>query len=87
MCIIGGGCAGIGAARHLYESGMKDFVVLEGRKRLGGRLHGEKLKKKKRTVDGVCDDDDEYVSIQLGANWIHGLDESINPLYTAGGCL
>lgn len=53
--IIGGGFAGISAARTLHKRG-KSFVVLEARDRLGGRVHSTK----------VLDD----VTIELGGQWI-----------------
>lgn len=36
--IIGAGMAGLSAANHLIQNGMEDFIVLEARKRIGGRI-------------------------------------------------
>lgn len=36
--IIGGGLAGLAAANYLVQKGHRDFLLLEARKRLGGRV-------------------------------------------------
>ena len=38
IVIIGAGMAGLSAANHLLRNGIKDFVILEGRNRVGGRI-------------------------------------------------
>ena len=38
VLILGAGLAGLGAARKLSESGITDFLILEQRDRVGGRL-------------------------------------------------
>lgn len=38
VAIVGAGAAGIGAAEYFYNEGMNDFVVLEARDRVGGRV-------------------------------------------------
>lgn len=58
--IVGAGIAGLVAARLLTAAGQR-VVVLEARDRIGGRVHSERLGS--RTTD-------------LGASWIHGIDES-----------
>ena len=37
--IVGAGLSGLTAAHKLYEQGENDFIVLEGRNRIGGRIH------------------------------------------------
>lgn len=61
--IIGAGVSGLTAARLLRQRG-QSVIVLEARDRLGGRLHSERQ-------DGFVTD--------LGASWIHGIDDS--PVY------
>lgn len=53
--IIGAGYSGIGAATKLYENG-KDFLVVEARDRIGGRVWSKQLN------NGAI--------IDIGAQWI-----------------
>ena len=39
MAVIGAGIAGLSAAAHLASRGVTDVLVLEGRDRVGGRIH------------------------------------------------
>jgi len=68
VVIIGAGAAGLGAARWLMDNdlcGAMEVVVLEGRNRVGGRVHTN-------TDYGVpCD---------LGASWLHDHEEEVNPI-------
>ena len=50
----GAGAAGIGASSALYEQGI-DFIMLEGRKKIGGRVRSHKM------LDGT--------RVEMGANW------------------
>eukprot|EP00731_Ephydatia_muelleri_P006976 Em0003g1224a len=71
VLILGAGMSGIAAARTLHDRGLKDFLILEGRSGIGGRMRGA---------------DFAGVKIELGANWIMGVDPdnsgnySTNPL-------
>ncbi|KAG7165112.1 peroxisomal N(1)-acetyl-spermine/spermidine oxidase-like [Homarus americanus] len=56
--IIGAGMAGLSAANHLLKNNINDFVIIEGRNRVGGRIIAI-------TIDGR--------RMELGANWIHGI--------------
>ncbi|WP_125100263.1 flavin monoamine oxidase family protein [Leucobacter chromiireducens] len=58
--VVGAGVSGLAAARLLARAGQR-VVVLEARDRIGGRLHTER-------VGGRITD--------LGASWIHGIDDS-----------
>ncbi|XP_063826773.1 spermine oxidase [Ostrinia nubilalis] len=58
VIIIGGGMAGLAAANYFVKNGMEDFIILEARKRLGGRIISIPLKNH---------------NVELGANWIHGV--------------
>lgn len=65
VIIIGGGYAGIIAARQLHEAG-KNFILLESRNRLGGRIYTKEL------------GDGNYVD--LGGQWIGPTQEKMYAL-------
>jgi polyamine oxidase len=77
VVVIGAGASGIGAARTLTAAGA-EVIVLEGRDRIGGRMKKHCLTKNLSSSFGVGAE--HYVNIQLGANWIHGM-ESTNPMF------
>nr|XP_021181685.2 peroxisomal N(1)-acetyl-spermine/spermidine oxidase [Helicoverpa armigera] len=58
ILIIGAGMAGLSAANYLHKNGMEDFIILEARKRIGGRIISIPMKNQ---------------NVELGANWIHGV--------------
>ncbi|CAD0201751.1 unnamed protein product [Chrysodeixis includens] len=58
VLIIGAGMAGLAAANYLHKNGMQDFIILEARKRIGGRIISIPMKS---------------INVELGANWIHGV--------------
>jgi polyamine oxidase len=58
VLILGAGMSGITAAKTLDENGIKDFTILEGYDRIGGRM------RKAEFADTI---------IELGANWVQGL--------------
>eukprot|EP01119_Soliformovum_irregulare_P015261 TRINITY_DN4278_c1_g3_i1.p1 TRINITY_DN4278_c1_g3~~TRINITY_DN4278_c1_g3_i1.p1 ORF type:complete len:637 (-),score=173.54 TRINITY_DN4278_c1_g3_i1:92-2002(-) len=69
IAIIGAGIAGIAAAQRLRGLGFQNIVILEGRERIGGRIHtitSEELK--------------PGCGIDIGAAFIHGIDD--NPITT-----
>lgn len=57
VAIIGGGLAGLAAAKTLVNAGVKDIVILEADSRIGGRAQTITLE------DGF---------LEIGAQWIHG---------------
>lgn len=59
VVIVGGGAAGIGAARRLHEAGL-DVLIVEARQRLGGRAF---------TIAGS-----EGGPFDLGCGWLHSGD-------------
>ncbi|KAH8244627.1 hypothetical protein KR026_001852 [Drosophila bipectinata] len=59
VVIIGAGMAGLSAANHLLQNGCEDFLILEARGRIGGRIVSIPLSNNQK--------------IELGANWIHGV--------------
>ena len=66
--IIGGGIAGLIAARHLTEAGLR-ITLLEARERLGGR---------------ICTHSNDYFPVELGAEFVHGRPEEILSLAAEG---
>lgn len=71
VIIIGGGMAGLAAANYFVKNGMEDFLILEARKRIGGRIVSIPMKNH---------------NVELGANWIHGvLGNPIFEIATANG--
>ena len=58
VLVLGGGISGIAAAKTLSDLGIKDFIILEGTDRIGGRM-------RKMTFHNT--------TIELGANWIQGV--------------
>ena len=64
VLVLGGGVAGVIAARTLHQAGITDFLVVEARSELGGRLQSSPLS--------------SGLTIELGANWIEGLQSSMS---------
>ena len=62
VLILGAGLAGLGAARKLSESGITDFLILEQRDRVGGRLQEAEF------GGGI---------VQLGPQWVFFVDQSV----------
>jgi monoamine oxidase len=58
--VIGAGMSGLTSARMLVDAGQQ-VVVLEGRDRIGGRMHTDRR---------------AGFPVDLGASWIHGIDGS-----------
>jgi len=53
--VVGGGAAGIAAARHLHDAG-RDVLLLEAADRLGGRAHSIAI---------------DEATVDLGCGWLH----------------
>ena len=69
VLILGGGVAGVIAARTLHHNGIDDFLIVEARHELGGRMMSHTFAGK---------------TIELGANWIQGTqtgDGPANPIF------
>lgn len=58
VLIVGAGMAGLSAANHLLKNAEPDFLIVEARDRVGGRVVSTSIGDKK---------------VELGANWIHGV--------------
>ena len=74
VLILGGGVTGIIAACTLHEQGIDDFLIVEARDELGGRLRSKEF--------GA---DSRRATVELGANWIQGTQEGsgpANPIFT-----
>jgi monoamine oxidase len=70
VCVIGGGSAGIAAARRLAKAGVS-VIVLEARDRIGGRAHTVH----RRLVQhrgGSLD-----LPLDMGCGWLHSADENL----------
>jgi polyamine oxidase len=64
ILILGGGVAGIMAARTFHDHGITNFLVIEGRDELGGRLRSASF---------------AGHTVELGANWVQGTYSSNHP--------
>ncbi|KAF8989807.1 amine oxidase [Hymenopellis radicata] len=60
VLILGGGVAGVIAARTLHRRGIDSFIIVEARDELGGRMQSHKL------------GGENGYTIEKGANWIQG---------------
>ncbi|KAI9933929.1 hypothetical protein ASPWEDRAFT_106112 [Aspergillus wentii DTO 134E9] len=75
VAILGGGMAGITAAQALTNASIHDFVILEYRDEIGGRV--------RKTNFGKQENGDPFV-IEFGANWLQGVgsETTENPVWT-----
>ncbi|KAF8553640.1 amine oxidase [Imleria badia] len=73
VLILGGGMTGIIAARTLHEQGIDDFIILDAKIELGGRMSPKTF--------GVTG---RQVVIEAGPNWVQGTQEGngrANPIW------
>ncbi|KAJ6528935.1 amine oxidase [Mycena capillaripes] len=68
VLILGGGVSGIIAARTLAEKNITNFLIVEARDELGGRMRSMEF-----GAEG------KRATIELGANWIQGTQEGDGP--------
>lgn len=76
VAVLGAGIAGITAAQALSNASVTDFVIVDVNDYIGGRV--------KHTTFGQDPDGNPY-TVELGANWIHGLQTDNgpeNPIWT-----
>ena len=62
VAVLGGGMAGVIAARTLAQSNVSDFLIVETRHGLGGRMMSTEF---------------AGVVVELGANWVQGTENNI----------
>src|SRR6266404_1755454 len=68
VLILGGGGVSIIAARTLSQQGITDFLIVEARDELGGRMRSTTFGESNRQL-----------TVELGANWIQGTQEGNGP--------
>jgi polyamine oxidase len=70
VAVLGGGISGVIAARTLSQAHIQDFLLIEAKNQLGGRLTSTEF-------GGRC--------VELGASWIQGTTNEVtgdsNPIY------
>ena len=64
VLILGAGMSGISAAKSLYEHGVKNFMILEARDRIGGRMRSEEF---------------GGIRVELGSYWVYGIHLTEDP--------
>ena len=64
VIIVGAGMSGIAAASTFYNNGLTNFLILEARSEIGGHMRSTEF---------------AGINIELGANWIQGVDPSGSP--------
>ncbi|KAG8937704.1 hypothetical protein FRC00_001957 [Tulasnella sp. 408] len=68
VLILGGGVAGVIAAEQLHKAGIDNFLIVEARDELGGRMHSYQL---------------ANYTVEVGCNWVQGTQTGpINPIYS-----
>ena len=73
----GTGMAGLSAAAHLSNNGVRNIAVLEASSRVGGRINTKQFGNTEKDI------------VEIGANWIHGpaLTNSVSTLANEAGLL
>ncbi|KAL5363028.1 amine oxidase [Aspergillus floccosus] len=74
VAILGGGMAGVTAAQALTNASVTDFLILEYRDTLGGRMWH---------TDFGKDENGDPFTIEFGANWVQGIGSNTteNPIW------
>lgn len=68
VLILGGGVTGVIAARTLHERGHDNFIVVDAREELGGRMQTETIGTPGRTF-----------TVEQGPNWVQGTQTGNGP--------
>ena len=58
VLILGAGMSGVSAAKSLHENGVDNFMIIEARDRMGGRLRSERF---------------GGIRVELGEQWVFGI--------------
>jgi len=76
VCVVGGGISGLSCCEEIFRECDREGIpvhvtLVEGRKRLGGRLRTD-------AASFTSEDGSSKFPVDLGASWIHGIE--MNPL-------
>ena len=71
IVVVGGGCAGVAAARHLSVTGFTNVMLLEAAPFIGGRAQNSKIMPDE-SMANFCP-----YPIELGGEFLHGTEENI----------
>ena len=71
VAVLGAGMTGIAAAQALTNSSMTDFIIVDVNDYIGGRI--------KHTTFGLNQTSNEPYVVELGANWVQGLQSDGGP--------
>jgi monoamine oxidase len=78
IVVVGGGFAGVAAARHLHFAGFSNVVLLEAAPFLGGRAQNSSISPEP-SVASFCP-----YPIELGGEFLHGTEENMLLSYIQG---
>ncbi|KAF8316802.1 hypothetical protein DL93DRAFT_2165923 [Clavulina sp. PMI_390] len=88
VLILGGGMTGVMAARTLHEAGVENYLLVEARDELGGRLKSTTINNTYWTTSGAQfpGSQNGTLTLELGANWVEGLQSNLgknltNPIW------
>lgn len=75
VAILGGGVSGMSAALKLTEEGIHDFIMIEARHELGGKVDMKMALDKdiKTTIGRAQNAKFGDINVELGCNWVQGL--------------
>ena len=65
VIILGGGMAGVSAAQTLVKKGITNFIIIEGKDVIGGRMRAQQF---------------GGITINTGAVWVQGTGNGKNPV-------
>ncbi|CAN6296162.1 unnamed protein product [Urochloa humidicola] len=67
VIIVGAGMSGISTGKRLWDSGVRDLLILEATGRVGGRMHNHNF---------------SGINVEIGANWVEGVGgDKVNPIW------